>query len=516
MLSEMLRNAYEQEKDICIFLRPNPTESEKSAALALYEALDTARNIEVKCMFQQNNENSNDTDLSDSIAFLIDVYSKKDINSQSFENMQKENIYVVNKYRKDLKRQRDILVRDLKIATSNIYEDKSSYSICETIAIMLKREDLLNESSATRLIYGILKDTNNLKDATTDTLEIVSMLIENGGDYKRAFLQANAKLSIDDRKKASRIYDNMDFVDLFGYRVAFLSIDKKKYNELISSGTIDIERYIIRLQEIDSVELAFALVEEGSKSKVKIYFMKPEGSKLSNLDLDELAYKFGMVRSSLLFAECEYSIPRGKNLASLLNRVLEEIKGQVKSYEDCRDYEQTNVDKRLREVFTSTNFLSKGVKPEDIRKVVSYVKDGGNYSAIYGNKIPLNLFLMRENELINRVKCLDDEFSEIFLSRKDYNLIAARYGVSDKDILSCITLFDDISVLRAKISIETDHGIKKVLKTFEENMSAKRLLNSAIVAGNNMKVRSDEIKSARQTIFSKLRKLSSKESEITQ
>ena len=517
MLNEILRNAYEQEKDICIFLRKDASESEKAAIEAIVEALEDTRNIDVKCVFQEKGGDSEENDLSESICILFDVYSKRDINLQSFSGVQNENIYLLSKYRKDLKRQRDLLVKDLKIPVRNIYEDKFSYSICETIAILLKREDLLNEKSATRLIYGLLKDTNNLKDASQSVLEIVSMLIENGGDYKKAYLEANPKLSIDERKKVSRIYDNLDFVDLGeGKRVAFLTINRKKYKDLISYGITDIEKYIRFLQEIDGIELAFAIVKDTSKSKVKLYFMKPDESKLSALDLDDLASRFGLVRSSLLYAECEYSIPRGKSLANLFNRVLEEIKGQVKLLNIERNSDSTNADKRLKELLKSTNYLSKGIKPEDLRKIASLISAGANYSAVYGNKIPLNLFLMRENELTKRIKPLDDEFAEIFIPNEEYNIISARYGVTDKDILSCITLFNDIDILRAKISIETNHGVKKVLKTFEENMSAKRLLNSAIIAGNDMKVRSDEIKSARQTIFSKLRKLSSKESEITQ
>ena len=122
---------------------------------------------------------------------------------------------------------------------------------------------------------------------------------------------------------------------------------------------------------------------------------------------------------------------------------------------------------------------------------------------------------MRENELTKKIKPLDDEFTEIFIPNEEYNIISARYGVTDKDILSCITLFNDIDILRAKISIETNHGVKKILKTFEENMSAKRLLNSAIIAGNDIKIREGEIKEAKQSIFSRLKKLASKESEIS-
>lgn len=349
-----------------------------------------------------------------------------------------------------------------------------------------------------------------------DTLEIIRMLIENGGDYKKAYLEANSNLSIEDRKNVSRIYDNLDFIDLYGKRIAFLSIDKKKYNDLSSLGINNFEKYIRLLQEIDGIELAFGVVEQGSKSKVKIYFMKPDSSKLSSLDLDELASKFGMIKNSILFAECEYSLPRGKGLASLINNILEELKREIKPLESLGEIDKASIDRRLKEIFVSTNFLSKDIKTEDIRKIMSFVNDGANYSVIYSNKIPLNIFLMRENELVRRIKPLDDEFAEIFISNKDYNMIAARYGVDDKDILSCIALFDDIDVLRAKISIETDHGMKKAMKTFEENMSARRLLNSAIVAGNDMGIRAEEIKKARQTIFSRLKKLSSKESEITQ
>lgn len=515
MLNEILRNAYEQEKDIYIFLRSDSNESEKAAGIAISEALRTTKNIEVKCILQEKKETVIE-DLSESIVLLIDVYSKRSINNKDFDGVKSESIYIINKYRKDLKRQRDILVRDLKISNSNIFEDKVSYSICETIAMLLKREDILNEVSATKLIYGILKDTNNLKDASVETLERIRMLIENGGDYKKAYLEANPKLSIEDRKKISRIYDNLDFIDLFGKRIAFLTIDKKKYNELNNLGIIDIESYIRRLQQIGDVELAFAIVEEGLKSKVKIYFMKPDDSKLSSLDLDELASKFGIIKSSLLFAECEYSLPKGKGLVNLLNNILEEIKVEIKLHGEVKETELTNIDKRLRDKLSSTNFLSKDVKPEDIRKIISLVDSGANYSIIYTSKVPLNIFLMRENELVNRVKPLDEEFAEIFLSNKDYNMITARYGVNDKDILSCITIFDDVDVIRAKISIETNHGMKKSMKTFEENMSARRLINSAIVAGNDMKVRADEIEKAKQMIFSKLKKLSSKESETIQ
>lgn len=49
MLNEILRNAYEQEKDICIFIRDDSLESEIAAMQAIIEAIDKARNIEVKC-----------------------------------------------------------------------------------------------------------------------------------------------------------------------------------------------------------------------------------------------------------------------------------------------------------------------------------------------------------------------------------------------------------------------------------------------------------------------------------
>ena len=87
-----------------------------------------------------------------------------------------------------------------------------------------------------------------------DTLEIIRMLIENGGDYKKAYLEANPNLSIEDRKNVSRIYDNLDFIDLYGKRIAFLSIDKKKYNDLSSLGINNFEKYIRLLQEIDGIE----------------------------------------------------------------------------------------------------------------------------------------------------------------------------------------------------------------------------------------------------------------------
>ena len=521
MLGEILRKAYEQEKDICIFVRKDACESEKVAAIALYDALNyTNRSISVKCMFDNGLEDDANSTANiapnDMIPVMVNIHSKDEIESDTYVGASSDNIFMIDIEIKDLKGDKARLIRDTGVPKRNIFEDKRSLSICQTMAILLKREDLLNKDVATTLIYGILKDTNNLKDANSDTLEIVSMLMENDGNYAKAYKDANKKVSLENRKVASKIFSNIDFLDLPNKkRIAFLSIDKKKAKQLKASGIDDFEKYIRKVQEIDGIDLAFAVVEHEGKKGCKIYFMKTVNNSLGDIELEDISSKFGLVKGSNTWAECEYVLGRGKTIASLINRILEEAKDQSKNATQRVDFFHDDSDKKLKEILTTTNYFSRNVTTEDLRRAAESIRKGANYSVVYNKKIPLNLFLLREEELVRKSVITDEESASIFLSNSELNMLKARYGVSDDDILSCISLFDDVDVLGAEISIDTNEGVKKSSKVFEEDLAAKRLLNSAIIAGNNMKIKADDIKKAKQSIFSRLRR-KSKETEITQ
>lgn len=520
MLGEILRKAYEQEKEICIFVRQDATEPERISAMALYHALNyTNRNISVRCMFDmgiENEEDSGEIAPNDMIPVMVNIHSKKELDRTDFLGTNSENIFMIDVGIKDLKREKDKLIKETGVPKRNIFEDNKSLSICQAMAILLKREDLLNKEVSTKLIYGILKDTNNLKDANSDTFEIVSMLMENGGDYDKAYKEANRKVPFESRKIASRIFDNIDFLDLpNNKRIAFLNIDKKKAKRLRDLGIDDFESYIRKLGKIDGIDLAFAVVENDSKSNCKIYFMSTTKKDESNIELEDISSKFGLVKGSSTWAECVYTLGRGRSLANLMNRILEEIKEQEKKTTSAVDFSSSVSDQRLKEIIGSTNCFSRNVTPNDLRKAAICIENGADNSLLYNDKLPLNLFLLREEELIKRATISDDGTAQISLSKEELDLIKARYGVSEDEILSCISLFDNVDVAEAKISIETEEGVKSSSKTFEESSSARRLLTSAIVAGNNMKIKSDDINKAKQSIFSRLRK-KLQETEITQ
>lgn len=517
MLSEVLRKAYEEDRDICIFTKKNQTPAEKVAALALYKALGRLnRDTKVRIIsgtedvpYQERiNEGSEDmVRVKSGIHIFMGVRTKTDLDS-SYESIIPSNevLFVIDAEGKDLKRGRTTVKKDFNVLPRNISKESTSMSVCQTVAMFLKREEILTPEISTLLLFGILKDTNNLREANSNVLEIVGMLMENGGDYQRAYDEANRKLSVGERITVSEIFRDIDFETLDnGKRIIYVTLDKETRKKLEDAGITDLKQYVQKLQEIEDADIAFTVVEKqpekGKGHAFDIFFMKADSRE--QIDLEELASKFGIIRGTKNFAECEYSIPRNRGVSNLIVQVLDEIREQYeKNTQRVQSTEETNHDRVLNGILERTVGLSQNVASEDFRKVANLIREGADYSRIYRDSIPLRIFLLREGLIRSaNLQITEDNNAEISLTKKDVDRIKARYAVTDEEILECISIFADTTAERADIRIASGSGLKAATEISQRVTQTKKLIKSAVVAAKNLRLRRINIERAGNMIL---------------
>ena len=496
MLNEILRQSYEQGKDIDIYLPKNASEAYIVSAIALQKAMKyVGSETEVSIISSKSYngidglyEGNVETEAKgNNIAIILGAKEKKELGADVSKGSQRDNIYAFVNNLRDQKKKG--VSEKLDIPGTNVFIDSNSMSISETMAMQLKRVNALDEEIATLLIYGILKETDNLKNGSSRTFEIVSMLMQNGGNYEFAFEKANNKYTIEQRKAISDTLSTVDIADLDvsgeNRRIAFLQIYKSTRERLSALGITDIESVAKKMQEIDDVDMSFVIVQdESNEKKYRIYFMKNDLSK--GVDLEALSSKFGSQRFGKFFAESEYSA-RGvfKGMSQVSKRILEEIEDEYKreSGKVELSYPEEYVP-RFREILRKTSNFTKDVSATDLREVSSMMAEGLDLSLLYANGIPLNIFLVRE-ELAKRLDegAAKSRVALIEVPKEDTPVLEARYGVSDEDMLRCVDLFRDTDASEFRIELDAENGKKIKAKVSRQVERAKKLINSAINAG---------------------------------
>ena len=168
--------------------------------------------------------------------------------------------------------------------------------------------------------------------------------------------------------------------------------------------------------------------------------------------------------------------------------------------------EATEQDRLLSEIIERTIGLSQKVSSDDLRKVAGLVRDGADYSCIYGVKILMRIFLLREEILRSSDLHFDEDNNpKINLSKTAVDKIKARYGVSDQEILSCISVFSDTNAERADIRITSEEGTKVASNLSEQVARTKRMIKSAVGAGQDLRIRGANIKRVKDNIWNMIK-----------
>ena len=136
--------------------------------------------------------------------------------------------------------------------------------------------------------------------------------------------------------------------------------------------------------------------------------------------------------------------------------LVETIQSKYTSYPLTTTPILSNSDLELSKILDSTDRLTKNVSTEIFSKVDELIKNGANYEYIFKKYKTFERFML-ENEILSKVP--EDKLFEpipslnINLSSQDLSTLMQKYNTSERDILDIISVFSDISITSASISL---------------------------------------------------------------
>lgn len=154
---------------------------------------------------------------------------------------------------------------------------------------------------------------------------------------------------------------------------------------------------------------------------------------------------------------CHLSKKDGYGQGKILDMISQQTNEMYsKQGTDLEIIKPTEYDELLSKIFKRTNKLSKEITPE-ILDLVSILRDNGaNYEYLLKDFKTFEEFMLR-NEILSRVKICDHQSKQqnvkISLSLGDVEQLKQKYNVTEQQILDTISIFANIDVVGASISL---------------------------------------------------------------
>lgn len=463
MIDEIINKAKTENKSIYIFAHKFPDGDAVTSSTALAEyfklhGIDAKYVVSSQVRFFQNIVGEIPITLdvtSGNISLIVDTSTLSYAENDLFKNSLPEDTYVIDHHEEDEKI--PCIEDELHLPKKNVIRNPSASSTCEILISEFNRENMKSEI-ANRLTLGLLSDTAKLKFIKPHTLDNLAKLIEMGADYQRISSLSNKKSRLKDEVGLAKLLlrtKKVKIGDSFGL---VLSINKDSVQNLLSHyGIRNPQKKIFKMADIEGCCLT-CMVAENKKNSYS--FELRNSSTYGNLNVFDLAlsYKGGGHFGASGFTLTSDSLSLEKATSEVIHKA-QSMYSKDSGFTNIP--QESEVNKTLATIFSSTQRLSHNVTPDVLKEVSSLINNGADYD-YYMHSFRTYTEFMLQNELLSKIPDfkLNDKFPSIRikLSERDVIFLSKKYNVSDEQILGSITAFSNINIKNASIYLPDGRG----------------------------------------------------------
>ena len=460
MVDKILAKAVAENKNVYVFAHVLPDGDAICSASALVEYFNNhgvkSQYIITKKLYNflgmtGRLDSTNEID-SNHISVILDTSTVGYSENELFKKSSNEDIYVIDHH---MKMDNSVCIEDeLQLPENHVIRNSNASSTCEILVNEMTLEKM-TPKIANLLTVGLLTDTANLKYLKDDTLQNLITLINCGADFQKLIkLLAKKKSNLREEVALSKLFLNIQpflIGDTFGL---ILPIDHKQVKSLNAYfKTNTLRKKINKMQDIEDCSFTCMIIENSSN----IYDIQFRSSSLyGDFNVAQLAsiYNGGGHHNA---AGCSIELKNGLNTKSLISHI--KIKAHSlfeKNGKTVEPFHQSEKDLILGEILNDTNNLMEGVTPDILESVDKLIKNGAHYNYVARKTKTIEQFML-QNELLSRVSSRDLAKKvpnvSISLTDADTAYLTQTYGVEEEDILDSISVFRNILIEGAKITL---------------------------------------------------------------
>lgn len=459
MIEEIIEKAKKENKKVYVYAHKFPDGDAISSSCAIVEYLKN-QGIEVKYVVSQEIKSYGQvvgtipvtTSIEkNQISIILDTSTVDYAENKLFTNSSTENTYIIDHHEKA---KNTICIEDeLNLPKKNVIRNSNASSTCEILVDELN-ERKITPQIANMLTLGLLTDTAKLKFLKTDTLKNLSKLIIAGAKYEEVINCCNRKSRLRDEVGLAKILlrtQKFQIGDTFGI---ILPVNNREVNELSRTyGVRNPQKKIFKMSDIENCSFN-CMIAENTPSKYDVEFRSTPI--YGNFNVFELAAKYGG-GGHYSASGCSISPKAGLDIMSTTYTIKEQAsKMYSEQGKNIPEIPKCEYDKDLSAILTQTNRLTKNVTPLILSQVDKMIKNGANYEYTYKKMKTFETFML-ENEILSRIP--NNKLFErtpvinISLSPQDLISLERKYGIKEEDILNVISVFENIDVRNASITL---------------------------------------------------------------
>ncbi len=450
MIEKIIEKAKSQNKIVYIYAHKFPDGDAINSSCAVVEYL---KSHGIKSKYVVTRDIKQDDSIipptkfveKNSVSIILDTNSVCYAENRLFTYSKPENIYVIDHHQKanDTKCIED----ELNIPSENVIRDSNSSSTCEILVNEFDREKV-SPNIANMLTSGLLSDTGKLRFLKSDTLLNLSKLLEIGADYEEISKSSNRKSYLNNEVGLAKILLSTKKFDIGNTFGIIASVNNQQANSYIKShGLRNIQKKIFKMSDIENCSFN-CMIAEIFPGQYEVEFRS--NTVYGDFNVFDLAKELGGGGHPYA-SGCTI---KSKN--PIEDTLVETIQSKYTSYHSTTTPILSNSDLELSKILDSTDRLTKNVSTEILSRVDELVKNGANYEYVFKKYKTFERFML-ENEILSKVP--EDKLFEpmpslnINLSSQDLSTLMQKYNTSERDILDIISVFSDISITSASISL---------------------------------------------------------------
>lgn len=450
MIETIIEKAKSQNKQVYVYAHKFPDGDAINSSCAVVEYL---KNHGIKARYVVTRDIKQDTSIipatkfveKNSISLILDTNAMGYAENRLFTYSKPEDTYIIDHHQKtdDIRCIED----ELNIPPQNVIRDSNSSSTCEILVNEFDREKI-SPDIANMLTSGLLSDTGKLRFLKPDTLLNLSKLLELGADYEAVSKSSNRKAYLSNEVGIAKILlstKKFDIGDTFGI---IASVNNQQANSYIKShGLRNIQKKIFKMSDIKNCSFN-CMISENIPDQHEVEFRS--NVVYGDFNVFDLAKELGGGGHPYA-SGCTL---KSKN--SVEDTLIDTVQSKYSSCPPTTVPTLSDPDLELSKILDSTDRLTKNVSAEILSKTNKLIKNGANYEYVFKKYKTFERFML-ENEILSRVP--EDKLFEtmpslsINLSSQDLSALMQKYNASEKDILDIISVFSNISIDYASISL---------------------------------------------------------------
>lgn len=459
MIERIIEKAKKDNKKVCIYAHKFPDGDAISSASAIVEYLksngiDASYVVENPVNLYTQVVGIIPTTKSvdeNAISLIVDTSTLDYADNRLFSKTSPEDTFVIDHHMKA--KGMSCIEDELGLPDENVLRDSSASSTCEILVNEFER-DKISPKISNMLILGLMTDTAKLKFLKSDTLQNLQKLLETGADYEKIVSMCTRKNNLRDEVGLSRIFLNVQRVDIGDTFGIVLPIDNETVISMNSQyGLRAIQKKIFKMSDITNCSFN-CMFAENAPGEFDLEFRS--SSVYGNFDVQKLATMYGS-GGHYNASGCHLSKKNGYSSEVILSAITQYISDMyVEQATGLGPITLTDADKELSIILDKTDRLTKGVSTSTLAKVDELKKNGANYDYTFKIFKTFERFML-ENELLSRIP--SDVYSQrepivnISLSSQDINTLSQKYNVGEDELLGLIDTFSNINIQSASISL---------------------------------------------------------------